>query len=479
MTLFYSLLFPRPVMISGAYLAALAFMFAFVSFAAAQENGPAEPDTAAAIAYFNEGQDAHEKGDLDGAIALYKQALAAFKEFPEAEYQLGSALLAKRDLDGAAGAFRRALEYREEWSLALAGLGHTLLRMGELNEAETVLSRAIKKDESNYPALASLVELRIKQGADAKVLRELLSTITDLTSKANPTASLWAARGSLERTLGDHNAAAASLLKAAAADPQSEFVYYELAANALDANDPDAAESHLARLNELAPDSADHKFLRARLLTARNDLHGALTTLNSIKAPPAAAVELRGRLEVELATNPADLEAKLSSDSGNVELLGRLCVLYRRRDPGKALDYCRQAYEKSGDSAHAIGFAAALVQARQFEHAVTLLRQIAARIPDNSTVRANLVTALFQLKRYEEAKPELRWLLDRDPGLVTAYYFLAVAHDHLGEYLDAMANYQEFMRRADKEENADEIGRVELRLPALQRQINSGKGRKK
>src|SRR5690606_14444923 len=115
-----------------------------------------------------------------------------FKEFPEAEYQLGSALLAKRDLDGAAEAFRRALEYREDWSLALAGLGHTLLRKGDLTAAEKVLSDAIKKDETNYPALASLVELRIKQGADAAALRELLATVSALTSKANPTPSLWA-----------------------------------------------------------------------------------------------------------------------------------------------------------------------------------------------------------------------------------------------------------------------------------------------
>jgi tetratricopeptide (TPR) repeat protein len=218
--------------------------------------------------------------------------------------------------------------------------------------------------------------------------------------------------------------------------------------------------------------------LRARLLTARNDLHGALTTLNTIPTSTAKVAELRGRLEVELATNPADLEAKLVEAPDNVELIGRLCILYRRQNPQKALDYCKRAYDANGEVAYAIGFGAALVQARQFETAVTLLRQISAAVPDNSTVRANLVTALFQLKRYQEAKKELRWLLDRDEGLVNAYYFLAVAHDNLGEYLDAMANYQEFLRRADPKKNADEIGRVDLRLPALQRQINSGKGRK-
>jgi len=478
MKLFFSLLKGRPA--HWAKVLGLAFALAAVLSipAVSQEADVPEDDTSRALALFNEGQDAHEKGEIPKAIALYKEALEALAEFPEAEYQLGTAFVSQRDLAGAEAAFRRALKYREDWSLALAALGHTLVRQRNFDEAAKVLVAAVAKDDTNFPALASLVELRLKQGSDTVVLRELLETVTSLTAKANPTASLWAARGALERTLGDHKQAATSLEKAAAADPTSEFVHYELAANALDANDPNAAESYIARFGELDPDSADHKFLRARLLTARNDLHGALTTLNSIKSPLPAAVELRGRLEVELATDPADIEAKLLADRSNVELLGRLCVLYRRRDPGKALEYCRQAHEASGEDAHAIGFAAALVQARQFEQAVTLLRKIAGHIPDNSTVRANLVTALFQLKRYQEAKAELRWLLDRDPDLVNAYYFLAIAHDNLGEYLDAMANYQEFKRRADPEKNADEIGRVDLRLPVLQRQIKSGKGRK-
>ncbi|HSI88492.1 MAG TPA: tetratricopeptide repeat protein, partial [Pyrinomonadaceae bacterium] len=249
---------------------AIVVILAFPAYS--QEDAGAADDTSVAVSLFNEGQDAHERGDIPTAISFYKRALAAFPEFPEAEYQLGTALVSQRDLEGAAGAFRRALEYREDWSLALAALGHTLVRRGDLGEAEKVLTAAIAKDESNFPALASLVELRLKQGADTAVLRELLQTVTGLTSKANPTASLWAARGALERTLGLHKDAAASLAKAAAADPRNEFAFYELAANALDAKDPDTAESHIAKLGELAPDSSDHKYLRARLLTARNDL---------------------------------------------------------------------------------------------------------------------------------------------------------------------------------------------------------------
>jgi hypothetical protein len=41
-----------------------------------------------------------------------------------------------------------------------------------------------------------------------------------------------------------------------------------------------------------------------------------------------------------------------------------------------------------------------------------------------------------------------------------------------------MANYQEFLRRADPVKNNDDIDRVTLRLPSLQKQINSKQGKR-
>ena len=38
-----------------------------------------------AVAIFNQAQEIHEKGDIAGAIALYKKALKVFPDFPEAD----------------------------------------------------------------------------------------------------------------------------------------------------------------------------------------------------------------------------------------------------------------------------------------------------------------------------------------------------------------------------------------------------------
>jgi tetratricopeptide (TPR) repeat protein len=55
-----------------------------------QDSEPAQD----AVAIFNRAQDVHEKGDLAGAIKLYEQALKILPEFPEAEYQRGTAEIA-------------------------------------------------------------------------------------------------------------------------------------------------------------------------------------------------------------------------------------------------------------------------------------------------------------------------------------------------------------------------------------------------
>jgi tetratricopeptide (TPR) repeat protein len=118
------------------------------------------------------------------------------------------------------------------------------------------------------------------------------------------------------------------------------------------------------------------------------------------------------------------------------------------------------------------------VQTKQYENAVTILKRILQIAPDNFTAHANLATALFQLKRYGEAKTEYLWLTEKQPDLAIAHYFLAIAHDTLGEYLDAGANYQQFLKIADATQNKLEIEKVNLRLPVLEKLIKEKKGKK-
>src|SRR5215204_2150958 len=124
-----------------------------------------EAQTDDPIALFNKGQDAHEKGDLETALKFYDAALKVLPEFPEAEYQRGSAFVQMGKSAEAEKAFRRAIEIREDWTLPMAKLGAILIKKNQFDEAEKILTKAIELDEQNFPAFDAITELRIKTKA--------------------------------------------------------------------------------------------------------------------------------------------------------------------------------------------------------------------------------------------------------------------------------------------------------------------------
>lgn len=444
--------------------------------ASAQEE-PASADDA--VAFFNQGQDAHEKGNLDDALAFYAKALAIIPDFPEAELQRGNAFLSAGKIDAAEKAFRKAVELRKDWTLALANLGSVLVQRNQFAEAEKILSKAIALDELNFPAYSAMTDLRLRTNASSAVLQDLLDKIKVLTAKAKPMASVWASRAALEHALGDIKPAKASAAEALELDPKNQTALFVSASIAIVESDPRVAESYIKRLNALVPNSQNVKMLRAKAFLAANKIADALAVLNAIENPSSEVLKLRDKIAAGSSTDTTELEKRLSADPDDATILGRLCSLLRVENPPKALEYCRRASEvEPNNVSHAISYGAALVQAKLYLDAVTLFRRLIPIAPDNATIRANLATALFQLRRFAEAKEEYRWLVNKQPNLAGAYYFLAITHDQLGEYMDAAANYQQFLLLADKEQNKIEIEKVNLRMPALQKQIKDGKGKR-
>ncbi len=431
------------------------------------------------VGIFNAAQDLHERGDLKGAVSLYERAIATLPEFPEAEYQLGMAFLALRNVEAAEKAFRRALELRQHWTLPMARLGSILIERGRNDEALSLLEKVVEIEPQNPAALTALTELRIATGASTAVLRNLLSTISEMTAKANPTVSLWTARAALEMSLGQHEMAKSSLVKALTLEPDNRLALAQLGDISLADGDITAARKIVARLDADREPFGPHLILKASVLAFDGRFDEAMTLLDTFKGTSTRADELRSRIRAARSTDPRDLEKQLEKNGRDVAILGRLCSMYRLFSPSKALEYCRRASEvEPGNVSHAVGFGAALVQAKEYEAAVDILRKLISIAPDNSTARANLATALFQLKRYPEAKTEFIWLTNTQPKAPGAYYFLGIVHDHMTEYMDAAANYQQYLRLADPVQNKTDIERVNLRMPVLQRLIKEGKGKK-
>lgn len=470
MSLFFNIYYSKaffPKIVAAFFLT---FLCVFQISAQDEEKDP--------VALFNKGQDAHEKGDLKTALDFYNEALKIAPEFPEAEYQKGSALKSLGQNAEAEKSFRKSTQLRENWILPLVGLGETLVQSNKLSEAETVLNKAVALEPNNSAIYVALTELRIKEKSSPERLKELLSKVQSL-SASNSDSSLFAARGALERKLNDFPAAQNSLKKALQIDAQNSFALSEYTELAILAKNFDEAEKTANNLIKKSPNFPEYRFLLAKVYASAGKSGEALKILETLDGKNADVVALRNSLTINDTKDISVLEAQLATDPQNASLLGRLCNL-TRTVPAKALEYCRQASEKDPSNInHAIGFGAALVQAKQFASAITLLRRLLQIEPDNQTIRANLALALFELKNYAEAKNEYEWLIKNSPNLAVAYYFLAICHDNLREYEEAKTNYRKFLELADSSQNQLEIDKVNLRLPSLERQIQQGGGSKK
>jgi tetratricopeptide (TPR) repeat protein len=456
------------------------FSVVFIIFLCISANSAQEDaETNDPVQIFNQGQNAHEKGDYRTALKFYDEALKIIPEFPEAEFQRGNVFLLLNKTDDAEKAFRRAIALRSDWTLPMTNLGALLVQKNQFVEAEKLLNKAIETDAQNFSAYSALTELHLKTKAKPEILKEFLTKLQLLTSKANPPASAWASRAALERVLGNKTAAKASLGRALAIESKNKSALMQRAEIALSESNYEQAFEDAKTLLQTSPDSVYAKLLQARIYAAQNNSAEALKILDLIRNSSPEATLLRDTITANSSQNVADLEKQLEKDAKDAMILSRLCTLLRTENPLKALDYCRRASEAEPNNInHAVGFGAALVQAKQFENAVTLLRRILQISPDNFTAQANLATALFELKRFAEAKTEYLWLTKKHPNLPIAYYFLAISYDKLGEYVDAMANYQQFLRLADAAQNKLEIEKVNLRLPVLQNQIKKGNGKR-
>jgi tetratricopeptide (TPR) repeat protein len=375
-------------------------------------------------------------------------------------------------------AFRRALELRKNWNLPMEKLSEVLIRNNKFPEAEMLLIKLLAFEPDNIPAFLALTELGLKTDAPPKILKSFLTRLQEISAK-NQNASIWAVRGAVERNLGDNAAAKASLVRALTLDPKNLFALSETAELSLAENNFAEAQIMTEKLIKSSPNFIGYQVLLARIFAAQGKNDQALQILTSLDDKNSDVSSLKNSLAATGTKDIAVLEKQLTDDPKNAVILGRLCVL-ARPIPAKALDYCRRALDSEPNNVgHAVGFGAALVQGQKFPEAVSLLRRLLLLEPENFAIHANLALALFKSNNFAEAKLEYEWLIAKNPNLSAAYYFLAICHDNLQEYQEAMTNYRKFLQLVDVQQNQLEIDKINLRLPSLERQIKQGQGKKK
>ena len=437
---------------------------------------------------FERGQGAHARGEIEKALEFYDQAIKLRPDFPEAEFQRGNALAALGRTVEAETALRRAIQLKKNWALPYSALGALLMRSQNDKDAVVAFRHALTIDPQDNVALRLLAEIQLRSGAN----KEALELSQRATQNPDAPSSAWVTLALAEKANGNKTGARSTLDKVLKDDANNLAALMERSDLFLDEK---AYEPAIADLKTAATLKPGDKSVMSRL---------AFAYQQAGKVEEAAAVAKAAGLEVQ--QDPADdkirvigtaeeIEAANSEDRAvarkaieklieknprNAMLLARLGASYRLDDPARSLELYRRAAELQPTAVeYAVGYAAALVQARRFDEASAILLRVIQREPQNYPAHANLATSLYEGKKYAAAISEFQWVLNAKPDVVVAHYFIATSYDYLGEYPLALESYQKFLASANANTNQLEIDKVKLRLPMLQRQIQLGEGVKK
>ncbi|MEM1309171.1 MAG: tetratricopeptide repeat protein [Cyanobacteria bacterium P01_H01_bin.153] len=112
-------------------------------------------------AYLNLGSLYQGNQNLEGAIALYGQAIAAAPDFALAHFNLGIAKRAMGDLTGAVAAYEQAITCDPTYAAAHQNLGVALFKLSKIPESIQAFQRAIALYRQSEPAKAEDLLQRI------------------------------------------------------------------------------------------------------------------------------------------------------------------------------------------------------------------------------------------------------------------------------------------------------------------------------
>ncbi|MEQ1764139.1 MAG: hypothetical protein ABL984_13485, partial [Pyrinomonadaceae bacterium] len=155
-----------------------------------------------------------------------------------------------------------------------------------------------------------------------------------------------------------------------------------LAEVALMERDADLAETYVRAADAAGSATSETKRLRAVALRMKGKKAEALAVLETISDPNEAVRAMIVEIKEGDVVDLTGLEAKIQRTPDDVNALTKLCHGFRTSNPLKAIEYCRRVSTlEPNELSHAIGFGAALVQAKQYEQAVGFFRKMLTIAP--------------------------------------------------------------------------------------------------
>jgi tetratricopeptide (TPR) repeat protein len=333
-------------------------------------------------------------------IASMQSFLKKHPEAMQARVVLAAAYRSAGDLDGAAATFRDQINSSPRSAQPYLGLGLILREQDRMTEARQAFEKAHDLEPGNAEPVQRLVELDIAN-------RDFTSAFQEVKRQFKTTSGSADAEfleGKIYLAQGDFDRAEVSLLKALELDPTNRDAYDLLIYTYLGANRLGDALSRLNNLFSKQPDNVRLLMLSGLIYEKMNrfaDARDAYEKLLSLKA---------------------DFEAALNN----------LACLYadRLNQLDKAYDLARKAWAlEPGAAAIADTLGWILYKRADYERALALLKESAAKLPNNPEVQVHLGVAFYMMGQMDAARAALRRAVDvpsEFPGKQDALRRLAV-----------------------------------------------------
>jgi tetratricopeptide (TPR) repeat protein len=320
------------------------------------------------------------KGDLNGSIAQYRKALEINPDYAEALINLGNALRPKGDLEGAIAQYRKALAINPDYADAHLNLGVALAQNGHTDEAAAQYRKALEINPGSAEARNDLGVFLAGQGRADEAIAQYHKALEIDPDYANAHLNLGvvlAQKGQLEEAIAQYR-------KALAINPGSAEVHNDLGMALLGQGRVDEAIAQYRQALDINPRLPDTFPYLGMAFFKKGQIKEAMDSWQQALDIKPGQVYVLNNLAWLLATTP---DASLRNGTKAVALAAQASQLSAGGNP-LVLHTLAAAYAETGDYALA---------------AATARRGLALALEQNNGALA--ATLQKEIKLYEADTP--------------------------------------------------------------------------
>jgi tetratricopeptide (TPR) repeat protein len=455
----------------------------------------------------------YRKGDLEGASECYKEATALEQNNPRTlarvgrvAFDQGRTLSAYFLLKGTVSKISEETEFQLVYGLACHAVGRTA-------EARAIAKKAIESDPTNETALILLIETGIGS-RDAHEARRIIEQAEAKAGK--PMAIFHVARGILDLSRRDNEAAEKEIRQALELDPKSAAAHSQLATILLARKDVAGAEVELKTAADLSPIRSPRRIRYINLLVDLGRTAEAQKELDRLatEAPdyvPAWSVAMKlafllgkpdealnygnkvldvdqtnydawmVRVAIKLQKNQiedviADLKRAEGYYNRSAEVKYKLALAYMEKDDlPSAESSLYQALRLSPTNEDALLLQADIdLRQGEYKAALTSMTQLVQREPRSSRARLTLAEAQRAAGEIEASIATYGVLAETFPSVPDSHHYIGLMQMERGNRAEAREAFEralsisdkywpavEMLTELDLVEGRDALGRIE------------------